>query len=83
MQVLPLQDVTVVVNDSHPCENGLSIATPPRDLSLITERQELAERIRGKLLDPNGPENQATEMREEQALREREKDYEKSRRLFA
>ena len=70
MQVLPLQDVTVVANDSRdPWEDGSFFATPPSDLWLISERRELAERIRAKLLDPNGPENQAAEMKEKQALR--------------
>ena len=72
MQVLPFQDVTVVVNDSrYPWEDGSTTAPPPPNLWPITERRQLAERIRSKLLDPNGPENQAAEMKEEEGLRKR------------
>lgn len=70
MQVLPLQDVTVVANDSRdPWEDGSNFATPPLDLWPITERWKLAERIRAKLLDPKGPEIQAAKMKEKQTLR--------------
>ena len=83
MQVLPLQDVTVVVNkDTYPWGVRLTTATPPPTLWPITERQELAERIRSKLLEPNGPENQAAEMNEKQAWRKRQKEIEESRKLL-
>ena len=63
MQVLPLQDVTVVVSDIRQSWWDYSIATtPPSDLWPIIERRETAEHIRSKLLDPNGPEIQAAEM---------------------
>ena len=77
MQVLPLQDVTVVVNDIiQPWRDRSITATPPADLWPIMERREMAENTRSKLLDPNGPENQAAEMKEKRAQRERVKDYE-------
>ena len=72
MQILPLQNVTVVVSDIIPLwGDGSTAATPPPDLWPITERQEVAERTRSKLLDPNGAEIQAAEMKEKQVLRER------------
>ena len=87
MQILPLQNVTVVVSDIlHPRGDGSTAATgatPPPDLWPITERQEMAECTRNKLLDPNGPEIQAAEMKEKQALRERVKNYEELRRVCA
>ena len=67
MKVLPLQDVTIVVNDNlYNWGTRLTTDSLPPEPWLITERQEFAELTRGKLLDPNGPENRAAEMKEEQ-----------------
>lgn len=67
MTVLPLQHVTVVIYD-------IIYARAAADSWLITERQELAERTRGRLLDPNWLEKQMAELREEFMPCIREKD---------
>ena len=76
MQVLPLQNVTIVVENqpnSFPTSLGIpgliaQVTHIGRPEWPITERRELAGRIRGKLLDWNGPEKPSGGNEEEQGL---------------
>ena len=73
--------MTVVVSDIT--YDGPTKANRPPDLWPITERRELAERTRSNLLDPNGPENQAAEMKGIQPPRKRKKDHDESGSVLA
>lgn len=68
MQILPLKHVTIVVGDHIKGQN-------PRHQKYrwtITKKKEVAEGLRSKLLDPNGPAVLAVEMKAEDAELERE-----------
>ena len=76
MQVLPLQDVTIVV-ENPPTSFQSSLGTTGLVVQFeairtvewpIAERQGLAEYIRGNLLDSNGPEEPSGGNEEEQGL---------------
>lgn len=71
MQILPLQHVTVIVGDD------LRIRWPEQPWT-STEKREMAAGLRNKLLNPNGHEVQAAEMRAEEAKREKGKEEEQA-----
>lgn len=74
MQMLPLQHVTVVVGDD------IGGPYPKRDRWTITKKREVAEGLRNKLLDPNGYEILAAEMKAEEAKRKKEREEEQARK---
>lgn len=74
MQVLSLQDVTIVVENPPTTwelgTTGLGVPVERMRTAVwpIAERREFAERIQGKLLDLNGPEKASGGNEEEQGL---------------
>ncbi len=71
LQALPLQRVTVVIGD---CTEWASFFPNNCWNISLAGRRHVAESLRSKLLDPNGPENLAAGMRAEKAERMQEKN---------
>ena len=68
MQKLPLEHVTIVICDMV------------QDVWAVTERRKVAENLRRQLLDPNGSDILAAEMKAEEVKREKKKEEKEAKR---